>query len=114
MEEDYIQLFADMDEQGLISIRIKAHMPDGTIVNGFDDTVKEQLLHVQLVCECVQAYAQTIDYDGHVAYLSQQQDTTLVFLQEGLPYLSRYCDIFVSDALKSINEPCLLYTSRCV
>ena len=111
MEEDYIQLFADMDEQGLISIRIKAHMPDGTIVNGFDDTVKEQLLHVQLVCECVQAYAQTIDYDGHVAYLSQQQDTTLVFLQEGLPYLSRYCDIFVSDALKSINEPMAMHVS---
>ena len=50
-------------------------------------------------------------YKRQVAYLSQQQDTTLVFLQEGLPYLSRYCDIFVSDALKSINEPMAMHVS---
>lgn len=104
IEEDYIQLFADMDEEGLINIKVECHMKDRSLLFAFENHTTLPV-HLQLIEEVIKRYAQTVDYDKHIAYLDQEQETTFAFMQEGLPYLSKYCEIFVSDALRMLNEP---------
>ena len=52
----------------------------------------------------IHRYASVFYYDEHVAYFDDSKEETYDFLSTGLPFLSRYCEIYVSNALQNIGQ----------
>lgn len=100
---DRICLYGDVDEAGSIFVKLDYYNEQGNRVSGFDE--HRITNYAQDVVETyIKNYAQVIDYDAHVAYFDQEADETFTFMNEGLPYLSQYCEIYVSDALQKLNK----------
>lgn len=101
-EETSIQLFADIDEKGMIRIDLDCYIDDEKL-QGFCE-LNEKPPHLEIVEHYISKYADVVDYDAHCAYLDSDVEDTITFIREGLPYLAKYCEIFASQALNQLSN----------
>lgn len=98
-----IKLYGDIDDDNQVFVKLEYYNEDGKFQKGFNE--QNMTTYTQdLVEEIVKKYAQTIDYDAHIAYFDTEGEGVYNFLYSGLPLLSEYCEIYVSDALKTLGK----------
>lgn len=97
-----LHLYGDMDENGQLALRLEG-INEGTILNGFRNT-KGIPLEMEIVETYIRSFSSMIDEGNGIAYLSQEDDSTYSFLKDGLSFLSDYCEIFISDAIKKLGN----------
>lgn len=102
-EETAIRLYGDLDETGEICLTL---LVDYGYEKGygFDQNNKRRSLTLERVEKILAAYAERIDYDLHQVYFSSNSERAYQFAQETLPLLAQWCEIYVSDALKSLGN----------
>ena len=89
-----------MTNDDQICIQIE-YLYDDHIAYGFDENNPHISKEVDLIENYLRPYIE--DVDDHIIYLLYDHDFAYSFIKEGLPYLSNYCQIYVSDALKSLS-----------
>lgn len=100
---DRIELYGDIDENGLIYFDLCYVNGLGQRWNGLDD--KLLLSYEQDIVEAyLKRFATSIDVQKHRVYMDEDAESTLIFLSEGLQFLAAYCEIYVSDLLKRMNH----------
>ena len=102
-QEDKIVLYGDIDDQGKIYLRLECQYPDGTIRQGFDDSLIDTSITLDKVKSYIEGYMDTKDTKKHLVYLDENSDHTYQFIQQGLPMLAKYCEIYVSDSLQRLG-----------
>lgn len=100
---EIIRLYGDIDEQEQMYITLDYYNESGGKRKGFDEH-NTTSFQQDLVEEMVKKYAQTIDYDKHIAYFDMEGELAYRFICDALPTLHQYCEIFVSDALKKLGS----------
>lgn len=100
-QEDMINLYADMTKDDQICIQLE-YIYDDHMSYGFDEHNTHKSKQADLIEDYLRPYIE--DIDDHMVYLQYDHDFTYQFLKESLPYLSHYCQVFVSDALNSFSQ----------
>lgn len=97
------ELYGDIDASNQILFYLYCYTAANTRYKGFD---KSRVTSYQqdVIESYIRKYASRIDEESHVVYMDEDQESTLEFISEGLPYLNQYCDIYVSEALKSLGK----------
>lgn len=101
-EESQIRLYGDVDDEGQIYVTL-TYIYDDEKKEGFQENNDQLSLTCEIVETHIKKYASVIDYDSHTAYFDDINDRAYLFIKEGLPFLTQYCEIFVSDALKNMG-----------
>lgn len=99
-QENVINLYGDMTKDDQICIQLEYIYDDG-IAYGFDESNQHKSKEADLIENYLRPYIE--DIEDHVIYLQYDHEFAYQFMKEGLPYLSAYCQIYVSDALKSLS-----------
>ncbi|MEG0168669.1 DEAD/DEAH box helicase [Anaerorhabdus sp.] len=100
-----IELYGDLNNRSDLEISIHYIKNDGSKTYAFTQNTKVDDLNAILVENFVRDYAYSIDTDNHKAFLDMNKDRTYDFIKSGLDKLKEHCDVFVSEALKSIGTP---------
>lgn len=97
------ELYGDIDEDNRIYFYMYCYNANNIRYYGFD---KERVIsYEQVQIETyIKKYADEIDEQKHFVYMDENNEKTLDFIMEGLPFLSGFCQIYVSDALKSLGK----------
>lgn len=97
------ELYGDIDDQNRIYFYLYCYGASNIRYFGFDE--KRVTSYEQDCIELyIRKYASLVDEKNHLVYMDENEDSTLDFISDGLPYLSQFCDIYVSDALKSLGK----------
>lgn len=99
-QENVINLYADMTNQDQICIQLE-YIYDDSISYGFDENNPHISKEADLIENYLRPYIE--DQDDHILYLLYDYDFTYSFIKEGLPYLSNYCQVYISDVLKGLS-----------
>lgn len=104
-QEERIAIYVERYDEYQISARVTFDHYEEGIVEGIDDNNTPNTLSVkeELVINCMKQYADVIDYDVHLAYFNDGENSMFSFLKEGVAFLSRFCDVFISDELKHME-----------
>lgn len=100
-QENIINLYGDMTSDEQICIQLEYIYDDG-IAYGFDENNKHTSKEADLIENYLKPYIE--DIEDHVVYLQYDHEFAYQFMKEGLPYLSNYCQIYVTDALKGLSK----------
>ncbi|SJZ67033.1 DEAD/DEAH box helicase [Anaerorhabdus furcosa] len=100
-----IELYGDLNKQNDLEISVHYIKNDGSKLYAFTNNANINDKRSILIENFIRQYAYSIDTDEHKAYLDMNQDKTYDFIKSGLDALKEYCDIYVSEALKSIGSP---------
>lgn len=101
--EDKIILYGDIDDQGRIYLQLECHYPGDVIKQGFDDTLEDTSVTLDKVISYIEKYIESKDTKKHLVYLDANSDSTYQFIQNGLPILAKYCEIYVSEGLQRLG-----------
>lgn len=98
-----IKCYGDINDEGEVYFTLEYHNESGTFTKGFDD---QNIIgyNQELVEAYIQKYASYIDKTDHIAYFNNDDEDTFEFISNGLPFLSQYCEIFVSDMLRNLGR----------
>lgn len=98
-----IKLFGDIDDSNQVVFSLEYYDENGKVTKGFDE---QNIIgyNQELVETTIQKYASYIDKTNHIAYFNSEDEDTFEFISNGLPYLSKYCEIFVSEALHNLGK----------
>ncbi len=99
-QENIINLYADMTSLDQICLQLE-YIYDEEVRYGFDDDNHHQSKEADLIESYLRPYID--DIDEHIVYLQTNHDFVYEFVKDGLPYLSTYCQVYVSDTLKDIS-----------
>lgn len=99
-QENMINLYGDMTNDDQICIQLEYIYDDG-IAYGFDEDNVHKSKEADLIENYLRPYIE--DIEDHILYLQYDHEFSYQFIKEGLPYLSTYCQIYVTDALKSLS-----------
>lgn len=100
-QENVINLYADITSDDQICIQLE-YIYDDHLSYGFDQDNPHISKEADLIENYLQPYIE--DQDDHIIYLLYDHDFAYSFITEGLPYLSNYCQVYVSDSLKSLSK----------
>ena len=100
-QENLINLYGDMTSDDQICIQLEYIYDDG-IAYGFDENNVHKSKEADLIEDYLRPYIE--DIEDHVIYLQYDHEFAYQFMKEGLPYLSTYCQIYVTDALKGLSQ----------
>ncbi len=103
LEPAGLELYGDIDDKNRVSFQLDILYEDSRIP-GFTGTQDYIPLKQEIVQNFIMQYADEIDTDAHCAYFYDVSETLLAFMRDGLPFLSEYCEVFVSDILKNMNK----------
>ncbi len=98
-QENMINLYGDLTDDDQICIQLE-YIYDDYIAYGFDN-VENKSKEADLIENYLSEYIE--DIEDHIVYLKYDHDFSYQFIKESLPYLSTYCNIFVTDALQSMQ-----------
>lgn len=104
LQEPFMQSYIDLEESGDVSIKVNyrfEHQPIQPLLQENMDTS----IHIDRLLRFIKEYASVIDYDAHVAYVSQDQNLCYQFIKEGIAYLNKIGEVYVSDAIKHMSSP---------
>lgn len=97
------ELYGDVDEEGRIYFELYYVNDAGERFTGMDE--KQLLNYEQDIVEAyLKRFATKTDEEHHRVYMDEDAESTLIFLSEGLQFLNQYCEIYVSDLLKRMNQ----------
>ena len=99
-QENMINLYGDMSKDDQICIQLEYIYDDG-IMYGFDKDNQHKSKEADLIENYLKPYIE--DIDDHVIYLQYDHEFAYQFMKESLPYLSTYCQVYVTDALKGFS-----------
>ena len=99
-QENMINLYGDMTSDDQICLQLEYIYDDG-IAYGFDENNQHVSKEADLIENYLRPYIE--DIDDHIVYLQYDHEFAYNFMKEGLPYLSTYCQVYVTDALKSFS-----------
>lgn len=98
-----LELYGDIDELGRVYFQLDVLYEDERIP-GFQNNQEYLPLKQEIVENFIRQYADIIQPEEHCALFHDVSETLLEFMRDGLPFLSGYCEIFVSDVLKNMNK----------
>ena len=98
-----LELYGDIDKLGRVYFQLDVLYEDERIP-GFQDEQEYLPLRQEIVENFIRQYADIIQPKEHCALFHDVSETLLEFMRDGLPFLSGYCEIFVSDVLKNMNK----------
>lgn len=101
VSDEQLTLYGDIDDNDLIKIYLKSKQQDQEIYS-FDHQNKKTSVNFDLIEDYLQKMAAAII--GRYACFELEAEKTYQFLNEGLPFLSKYCEVLVSDALQKIGR----------
>lgn len=97
-------VYGDMDENETVSFHATGKDEQGNTIEllynekiSFDWTI-------ELIQKFLENYATWIDQKTHTIYMGLEDERTLDFLQQGITQLQKYCDVYISDALKKLGK----------
>lgn len=97
-------VYGDMDENETVSFHVTGKDEQGNTIEllynekiSFDWTI-------ELIQKFLENYATWIDQETHTIYMGLEDERTLDFLQQGITQLQKYCDVYISDALKKLGK----------
>lgn len=97
------ELYGDIDERGQIYFELLYVDGLGQQFKGLDE--QRLLNYEQDVVEAyLKRFATITDEKNHRVYMDADAEATLIFLSEGLQFLNQYCEIYVSEPLKRMNQ----------
>ena len=102
-EENRIILYGDIDEQDRICISLEYEYETGDKKQGFSKSNQDISIAARKIEGYIQQYAKVNEKENK-AYMDANGKDTYTFIQLGLPYLQQYCDIYVSDVLRSVGS----------
>lgn len=102
-QEESIALYGDIDEHGEIYLKLECVYQDKQVRSGFDNKNKDTSITVDKIISYIMKFSSHKDDKKHIVYLDVNKDTTYEFIQSGLPFLAKYCDIFVSEDLQKLG-----------
>lgn len=100
---EQISCYIDVEDHGELSIRA-TYVTSGAGTLPLFTNKKEVCLQLHRVESLIKTYADIIDEDQNVAYITVDLQQVR-FLKEGLAYLDKVADVFVSDAVSQISAP---------
>ncbi|MGX8833753.1 SNF2-related protein [Amedibacillus sp. YH-ame6] len=102
---ELIKLYADIDQEEQMYVRLEYVHENGKRYKGFNETYVTNYTQ-DIVEAMIKKHANVIDYGSHLAYfdLHSESDDGFNFIYDALPKLSEYCEIYVSDALKKLGS----------
>ena len=100
-QENMINLYGDMTKDDQICIQLE-YIYDDKIEYGFDENNHHISKEADLIEKYLEPYIE--DVDDHILYLEYDHEFAYRFMKEGLPYLSKYCQVYVTDALKVFHQ----------
>ena len=98
-----LELYGDIDELGRVYFQLDVLYEDERIP-GFQNTQEYLPLRQEIVENFIRQYADIIQPEEHCALFHDVSETLLEFMRDGLPFLSGYCEIFVSVVLNNMNK----------
>ena len=98
-----LELYGDIDELPSVYFQLDVLYEDERIP-GFQNNQEYLPLKQEIVENFIRQYADIIQPEEHCALFHDVSETLLEFMRDGLPFLSGYCEIFVSDVLKNMNK----------
>lgn len=103
-ERVYLQSYVDVEDNGDISLKVTYHFEDMPLQYVIDEK-EESHLDVERVLLFIKEYSDVLDYDKHIAYISEEDDHAYNFLKHGLEYLNNHSEVYISDAVRQLNAP---------
>ncbi len=100
-QENFINLYGDMTDDEQIYLQLE-YIYDDKMAYGFDENNHHLSKKADLIENYLRPYIE--DIDDHHIYLKYDHEFSYQFMKEGLPYLSHYCQIYVTDALSSFEK----------
>lgn len=100
---DQIIIYGDVNENGRIEFQLYYADDDKNRITGFNNTM-EKSYEQDLVEQAFRLYTTLIDEKHGKAYFDTNDERTYAFIQERLPFLENYAEIYVTDALKKLGQ----------
>lgn len=100
-QENFINLYADMTTDDQVCIQLE-YIYDDRLEYGFDANNPHISKEAHLIENYLEPYIE--DEEDHMIYLQYDHDFAYSFIKEGLPYLSNYAQVFISDNLRSLSK----------
>lgn len=103
VNEEMLKLYGDIDELEQIRVYLESRQGD-QIVYSFDHDGITTSVDFDLIEDYLKEISDVIDYEKHCIYMNLENEKTFSFLNQGLPFLAKYCEIMVSDALLKLGK----------
>ena len=101
--EKAIELYGDIEDGSLV-FKMNVIKEDGMSENVFHPTFKKEVsLNAKKIEYILKDYGEVITKEPYNLELSMEDDRTFQFVNDVLPLLNEYCNIFVSERLKNLN-----------
>lgn len=101
---DQIYLYGDVNANGQIEFQVYYEDDDKNRKPGFDPDF-ERNYDQDIVEQSFRLYTNQIDEKTGKAYFDDNDEKTYAFIQERLPFLNDFAEIFVTDALQKLGQP---------
>ena len=96
-----IKVFGDIDQDGEVCFRIDYIDINQRRTPGFEEnavlTYKQDLVE-----SYIRKYAMKVE--NHLAIFDSNSEQTLDFIENGLPFLQEYSEVYITETLKKLNE----------
>lgn len=97
-------VYGDMDENETVSFHVTGKDEQANTVELlYNDQISYDWT-IELIQKLLESYATWIDKDAHTIYMGLEDERTFDFLQQGITQLQKYCDVYISDALKKLGK----------
>ena len=97
-------VYGDMDENETVSFHVIGKDEQANTVELlYNDQINYDWT-IELIQKLLESYATWIDKDAHTIYMGLEDERTFDFLQQGITQLQKYCDVYISDALKKLGK----------
>lgn len=97
-------VYGDMDENETVSFHVTGKDEQANTVELlYNDQINYDWT-IELIQKLLESYATWVDQEAHTIYMGLEDERTLDFLQQGITQLQKYCDVYISDALKKLGK----------
>ncbi len=103
VNDEILTLYGDIDDNDLVKVFLESKQGNQTLYS-FDHDNQSTSVNFELIEDYLTNMADHIDKNEHSAYFDLDKENTFTFLEQGLPFLTNYCQIMVSDALANIGR----------
>ncbi len=101
-EVEQAKLFGDIDDDEHIRLTLNYTVKNKSYT-GFNQAIIP--LNIEKITKVIMRYNAYLDEETHQLLLDINEETTYVFVQEGLPLIKSWCEVFVSEALLNLGKP---------
>lgn len=96
-------IYADVDDTQEIVVKVEYRNEEGAIQNGFSESFITNFKQ-DYVEHFIRSYASVIEVEEGIAHFDSELESTYEFINEGLPSLNEYANVYVSESLKKFGQ----------